>query len=192
MTRRQSILPEIPEEGVFRWETLRRVSPGVSGPSCLLPGQLPARKLVDPRRDSRWRRIRRETLRRDSGRCLRCGERAHEVDHVVELLDGGDPFSPANLQSLCRECHRLKTDGARQDRIRRLVARFGPITYCHRCSGTGRCPTCPGGPHPCSVCLGNRIVPAGPGWEEIIPQALLVALGDGPLRGAVRVRRHGF
>ena len=32
-----------------------------------------------------------------------------EVDHVVPLDKGGDPWDPANLQTLCRGCHVAKT-----------------------------------------------------------------------------------
>jgi len=31
------------------------------------------------------------------------------VDHVRELVRGGSPLDPGNLQSLCRPCHRAKT-----------------------------------------------------------------------------------
>jgi len=32
-----------------------------------------------------------------------------EVDHIERVADGGHPFDPANLQTLCEECHRDKT-----------------------------------------------------------------------------------
>jgi 5-methylcytosine-specific restriction endonuclease McrA len=32
-----------------------------------------------------------------------------EVDHIQRVADGGHPFDPANLQTLCSECHRAKT-----------------------------------------------------------------------------------
>ena len=32
-----------------------------------------------------------------------------EVDHIVPVADGGHPFDPANLQTLCSECHQDKT-----------------------------------------------------------------------------------
>ena len=34
-----------------------------------------------------------------------------EVDHVIPLDKGGDPWDPANLQALCRGCHVAKTAG---------------------------------------------------------------------------------
>lgn len=32
-----------------------------------------------------------------------------EVDHITPIADGGHPFDPGNLQTLCSECHREKT-----------------------------------------------------------------------------------
>ena len=32
-----------------------------------------------------------------------------EVDHIVPVADGGHPFAPNNLQTLCEECHKNKT-----------------------------------------------------------------------------------
>lgn len=31
------------------------------------------------------------------------------VDHIVEILDGGQPFEWSNLQHLCNTCHNAKT-----------------------------------------------------------------------------------
>jgi len=36
-------------------------------------------------------------------------ERGLEVDHIVPVSDGGHPFDPGNLQTLCEDCHRDKT-----------------------------------------------------------------------------------
>jgi 5-methylcytosine-specific restriction endonuclease McrA len=42
------------------------------------------------------------------GRCVDCGAVGRcEVDHVVPLWAGGTN-APANLQLLCRDCHRKK------------------------------------------------------------------------------------
>ncbi len=46
---------------------------------------------------------------------------AGEVDHIVPLSRGGSD-APENLQSLCRECHALKT---RRDMGRDVPAEFG-------------------------------------------------------------------
>lgn len=32
-----------------------------------------------------------------------------EVDHIQRITDGGHPFDPANLQTLCEHCHQDKT-----------------------------------------------------------------------------------
>ena len=58
----------------------------------------------------RWLAARRFVLERDGWRCRNCGRAGRfEVDHVVPLDAGGDPYSPANLQALCRKCHHEKT-----------------------------------------------------------------------------------
>ena len=45
---------------------------------------------------------------RDYHVCRLCGEPAHEVDHIKEIIDGGDN-RPSNLQLLCDPHHREKT-----------------------------------------------------------------------------------
>ncbi|MCL4413416.1 MAG: HNH endonuclease, partial [Actinobacteria bacterium] len=56
---------------------------------------------------------RRAVFARDGYRCQGCGRRLRarelDVDHVRELVRGGKPLDPGNLQSLCRPCHRAKT-----------------------------------------------------------------------------------
>jgi len=32
-----------------------------------------------------------------------------EVDHITPISEGGHPFDPANLQTLCSDCHQAKT-----------------------------------------------------------------------------------
>ena len=60
----------------------------------------------------RWERLRLEILARDGYRCRTCGRAGRlEVDHVTPISKGGDPWNPANLQSLCRGCHLDKTRG---------------------------------------------------------------------------------
>jgi 5-methylcytosine-specific restriction endonuclease McrA len=46
---------------------------------------------------------------RDFGRSL-------EVDHIEPIADGGHPFDPGNLQTLCSRCHREKTGAENSDR----------------------------------------------------------------------------
>lgn len=64
-----------------------------------------------------WPAIRAAILRRDAHRCQLCGGPGWEVDHVVELADGGSFHDPDNLRTLCTPCHQAKT--ARALRARR-------------------------------------------------------------------------
>jgi len=69
-----------------------------------------------------WAHVRRLALRRDAGTCQNCGLKAAvgldmdergntvmEVDHIVEIQDGGDEFDLDNLRTLCKPCHATKT-----------------------------------------------------------------------------------
>lgn len=42
-----------------------------------------------------------------------CGAIATEVDHIVAMAAGGQPFARANLQALCASCHARKTRAER-------------------------------------------------------------------------------
>lgn len=55
-----------------------------------------------------WPRIRQVVLRRDKHTCQLCGEWGKEVDHVVEVQDGGLSVVE-NLRVLCHTCHVAKT-----------------------------------------------------------------------------------
>jgi 5-methylcytosine-specific restriction endonuclease McrA len=52
-----------------------------------------------------WRQTRARVLYRDAYRCQHCHRAAAEVDHIVPVIDGGSDH-PANLRSLCHDCHR--------------------------------------------------------------------------------------
>ena len=57
-----------------------------------------------------WRKVRADVLDRDDWRCVKCERYGRmEVDHIVRLEDGGDPYELGNLQTLCRACHIAKT-----------------------------------------------------------------------------------
>ena len=56
-----------------------------------------------------WRYIRASVLRRDRRKCQICGNWASDVDHIVELADGGSFFELSNLRALCYEHHLAKT-----------------------------------------------------------------------------------
>ena len=60
----------------------------------------------------RWQLLRLRVFQRDGWRCRKCGRAGRlECDHVVPMHRGGDPYDPANLQTLCRTCHIEKTAG---------------------------------------------------------------------------------
>ena len=76
-----------------------------------LPGSSPV-CYVQRQRGRRWLARRARQLRLQP-LCQHCASRgvvraAEEVDHVVALVNGG-PDVDANLQSLCKPCHALKT-----------------------------------------------------------------------------------
>lgn len=129
------------------------------GPSSFLPGLTPHRFLPDPRATPVWRRVRKAVLSRDRSTCRRCGQRATDVDHRVELIDGGATFDPENLQALCGPCHDAKSSEARYLRATRAGSSWGRMALCPACSGSGRCTRCVERPHVCPYCLGIRFVP---------------------------------
>jgi len=64
-------------------------------------------------RDHDWYWVRKDVLRRDNYRCSICGKRFRkaqlDVDHIIPVRLGVDPFDKRNLRVLCRSCHRAKT-----------------------------------------------------------------------------------
>jgi 5-methylcytosine-specific restriction enzyme A len=57
----------------------------------------------------RWEMVRRSVLRRDPI-CQVCDRAiSAEVDHIVPLAEGGDPYDPVGLQGICSPCHWRKT-----------------------------------------------------------------------------------
>lgn len=63
-----------------------------------------------------WAWTRYYALIRDGGRCQAdgCTNGADEVDHIVEIQDGGAEFDLSNVRSLCHECHVTKTVARRR------------------------------------------------------------------------------
>jgi 5-methylcytosine-specific restriction protein A len=53
--------------------------------------------------------------RRDRMRCRKCGQPGIQVDHIIEVADGGT-WDLDNLQTLCELHHRLKTEESRKAR----------------------------------------------------------------------------
>jgi 5-methylcytosine-specific restriction endonuclease McrA len=69
--------------------------------------------------NTRWRNARRRTIARSGGACQLCGDPlapqapakhpdATEVDHIVPLSQGGDPYSLDNLRAVHRRCHQKR------------------------------------------------------------------------------------
>lgn len=84
-------------------------------------------------RNSReWRDRARPRQLLDFPYCQLCDERrsalveATEVDHIIPLEIGGEPFDPENLQSLCKRCHVIKS--AEEARQRANVGQNGRPT----------------------------------------------------------------
>ena len=62
---------------------------------------------------AQWDRLRARVLARDKRLCLSCKELgiatpATEVDHIIPKSQGGTD-SITNLQSICKDCHKVKT-----------------------------------------------------------------------------------
>ncbi|WP_078530961.1 HNH endonuclease signature motif containing protein [Streptomyces sp. PsTaAH-124] len=69
-----------------------------------------------PERRSWDRVVRPRALARDCFACVLCGVREGlEVDHVLPIAKGGS-WSLDNAQTLCRNCHREKTQNDRHGR----------------------------------------------------------------------------
>ncbi|WP_297775622.1 HNH endonuclease signature motif containing protein [uncultured Roseovarius sp.] len=69
--------------------------------------------------DADWRRLRKDHLRKHPF-CIRCGELALEVDHIIpRSVAPARRLDPTNLQSLCKPCH----SGAKQREERRNYTR---------------------------------------------------------------------
>lgn len=70
----------------------------------------------------KWKAVREEALIRDEFMCVICRQKgvdvqAQEVDHIIELSDDiSKAFDVNNTQSLCRSCHREKTEKERKKR----------------------------------------------------------------------------
>lgn len=64
-------------------------------------------------RNHNWFFVRQDVLKRDDFRCRFCRKRFRssflEVDHIIPVRKGIDPFEKMNLRTLCRSCHKAKT-----------------------------------------------------------------------------------
>ena len=72
-----------------------------------------------------WQTIRNQALERDGHKCVKCGKiDSLEVDHIIEIADGGPEFELSNLQTLCWNCHLLKTAKSNHDRAVNTKIKF--------------------------------------------------------------------
>lgn len=55
-----------------------------------------------------WRNLRAACFRVWGKTCMYCGDKATEVDHIIELAVGGTNTID-NVQPLCKPCHLMKT-----------------------------------------------------------------------------------
>ena len=61
-------------------------------------------------RERYWSLFKVRILDRD-GCCVKCGSKNDlEVDHILPLMTGGKMWDENNLQTLCKVCHRSKTN----------------------------------------------------------------------------------
>lgn len=83
-TKLQTITPKQPKPEVSRWGSGRGGRP--------------------------WRRLKAKIHLRDEWTCQCCGRVTQdlELDHIVNIAQGGTE-DESNLQSLCIECHKVKT-----------------------------------------------------------------------------------
>jgi 5-methylcytosine-specific restriction endonuclease McrA len=87
------------------------------GPSMLKlgRGEIADAEVVQHRQEHRaWRRAYDEAKARYGDQYDRAREL--HVDHITPIADGGHPFDPANLQTLCEECHESKTAAENSER----------------------------------------------------------------------------
>ena len=76
-----------------------------------------------------WRKLRGVVFRTMGNACVKCGDTATEVDHIVEL-DAGGTDDLENLQPLCTACHRVKTSAYNSKRMtKRIMPRNNGFFY---------------------------------------------------------------
>jgi len=74
-------------------------------------------------RPGNWESLRKKALRRDRRVCRLCGKvGSNEVDHITPVAEGGS-WELSNLQTLCKSCHKTKTqeDAQRARQARRAL-----------------------------------------------------------------------
>jgi hypothetical protein len=57
------------------------------------------------------RSLKKIVFKRDKNKCVKCGNKAEELDHIIPIKIAPERFADfTNLQSLCKSCHREKTN----------------------------------------------------------------------------------
>jgi 5-methylcytosine-specific restriction endonuclease McrA len=72
-------------------------------------------KRGDPRGSRAYKARRLEVLARDQWTCFYCMQPASTVDHVIPIVQGGDPLAFDNLVSCCVTCNSRK--GSRSEGV---------------------------------------------------------------------------
>ena len=73
---------------------------------------IPSEELSEREREPIPKAVQREVWRRDQGRCVECGSKGNlEFDHIIPFAKGG-ANTVRNLQLLCQDCNRRKSDRA--------------------------------------------------------------------------------
>lgn len=81
-----------------------------------------------------WREQKRDLIEEYFGRDRWLGtgwpspESRLEVDHIEPISDGGHPFDPANLQTLCSDCHGSKTAQENSERAEKRTRTRGDLS----------------------------------------------------------------
>jgi len=85
--------------------------------------------LIEVRSRCDWNYIRNKVRRRDKWKCqwpmadgTICGAHGTDVDHIIELADGGSFHDLNNLRTLCSPHHKVKTAASRRARAERKKA----------------------------------------------------------------------
>lgn len=87
------------------------------GPPLSEPDRIDAEFETHHEEMEAWRE-RREAAKERYGNPYALEQRGLEVDHITPVADGGHPFDPGNLQTLCEDCHRKKTARENSERTR--------------------------------------------------------------------------
>ena len=85
----------------------------------------------------KWRKVRAKVMARDPVCRLCRRKKSEDADHIVPLRSGGRPWDMANLQGLCKSCHRGKDSALQTGR-----KAFEPV--CVHGYGSVTCPICKG------------------------------------------------